>query len=150
MSAIISALDNYTPSQIGENGSVELAWSNGIRERIIQLSFQLTRTRDQDSNNKLAVQTEKLLKDLAISYKTFTIGKAEYVEYMSLLYRMIVHTRDIIDGKGEYTLSYMLLGVLYKEYPVLAKFAFRHFLLSPEGSTDFHPYGSWKDIKYMI
>ena len=40
MSAIISALDNYTPSQIGENGSVELAWSNGIRERIIQLSFQ--------------------------------------------------------------------------------------------------------------
>ena len=149
MSAIISALDNYTPSQIGENGSVEFAWSNGIRERIVQLSFQLTRTRDQDSNNKLAVQTEKLLKDLAISYKTFTIGKAEYVEYMSLLYRMIAHTRDIIDGKGEYTLSYMLLGVWYKEYPELAKFAFRHFLLSPEGSTDFHPYGSWKDVKYL-
>jgi Mg-chelatase subunit ChlD len=149
MSAIISALDNYTPSQIGENGSVELAWSNGIRERIVQLSFQLTRTRDQDSINKLAIQTEKLLKDLAISYKLSTIGKAEYVEYMSLLYRMIGHTRDIIDGKGEYTLSYMLLSVWYKEYPELAKFAFRHFLLSPEGITDFHPYGSWKDVKYL-
>ena len=149
MSAIISALDNYTPSQIGEKGSVELAWSNCIRERIVQLSFQLTRTRDQDSINKLAVQTEKLLKDLAISYKSSTIGKAEYVEYMSLLYRMIGHTRDIVDGKGEYTLSYMLLSVWYKEYPELAKFAFRHFLLSPEGSTDFHPYGSWKDVKYL-
>lgn len=149
MSAIISALDNYTPSQIGENGTTEYTWSNSVRERIIQLSFQLTRTRDQESINKLAIQTEKILKDLASSYKSSSITKSEYVGYMSLLYRMIGHTRDIIDGKGEYTLSYMLLGVWHKEHPELAKFAFRHFLLSPEGSTDVHPYGSWKDVKYF-
>jgi hypothetical protein len=149
MSAIISALDNYTPSQIGENGSVEYTWSNSIRERIVQLSFQLTRTRDQDSINNLGIQTEKILKDLSISYKSSSISREEYIEYMSLLYRMIGHTRDIIDGKGEYSLSYMLLGVWNKEHPELAKFAFRHFVLSPEGSTDFHPYGSWKDVKYL-
>ena len=149
MSAIISALDNFTPSQIGENGSVEYTWSNSIRERIVQLSFQLTRTRDQDSINNLGVQTEKILKDLASSYKASTISREEYIEYMSLLYRMIGHTRDIVDGKGEYALSYMLLGVWHKEHPELAKFAFRHFVLSPEGSTDFHPYGSWKDVKYL-
>ena len=149
MSAIISALDNYTPSQIGENGTTEYTWSNSVRERIIQLSFQLTRTRDQESINKLAIQTEKILKDLASSYKSSSITKSEYVEYMSLLYRMIGHTRDIIDGKGEYTLSYMLLGVWHKEHPELAKFAFRHFLLSPEGTNDVHPYGSWKDVKYF-
>ena len=92
---------------------------------------------------------EKILKDLASSYKSSSITKSEYVEYMSLLYRMIGHTRDIIDGKGEYTLSYMLLGVWHKEHPELAKFAFRQFLLSPEGTTDVHPYGSWKDVKYF-
>ena len=149
MSAIISALDNFTPSQIGENGSVEYTWSNSIRERIVQLSFQLTRTRDQDSINNLGIQTEKILKDLASSYKASTISREEYIEYMSLLYRMIAHTRDIVDGKGEYSLSYMLLGVWYKEDPKLAEFAFRHFVLSPEGSPDFHPYGSWKDVKYL-
>ena len=49
MSAIISALDNYTPSQIGEKGSIEYTWSNSIRERIVQLSFQLTRSRDKET-----------------------------------------------------------------------------------------------------
>lgn len=149
MSAIISALDNYTPSQIGENGSMEFTWSNSIRERIIQLSFQLTRTKDECSINNLAVQTETILSDISTHYNSSIISRIEYIEYMSLLYRMIGHTRDIIDGKGEYALSYMLLGVWYKKHPELAKFAFRHFLISPEGNTDFHPYGSWKDVKYL-
>lgn len=149
MSAIISALDNYTPSQIGENGSIEYTWSNSIRERIVQLSFQLTRTRDEYSIKNLANKTEQILKDLTISYKSSSISKTEYIEYMSLLYRMIAHTRDIIDGKGEYALSYMLLEVWNKEHPELAKFVFQHFLVSPEGTTDVHPYGSWKDVKYF-
>jgi len=149
MSTIISALDSFTPSQIGEKGSIEYTWSNGIRERIIQLSFQLTRTRDESVIGKLSSQTDKILKDLASSYNTGSISREEYVEYMSLMYRMIGQTRDIIDGKGEYTLSYMLLVVWYNNYPELAKFAFRHFLLSPEGTTNFHPYGSWKDVKYL-
>ena len=51
MSALISALNDFTPFQIGENGSSEYTWSNNVRERIIQLSFQLTRTRDENSIN---------------------------------------------------------------------------------------------------
>ena len=63
---------------------------------------------------------------------------------------MIGHTRDIIDGKGEYRLSYMLLEVWHTYHPELAKFALRLFVLPPDGVTnDFHPYGSWKDIKYL-
>lgn len=147
MSLFISALDNFTPSQIGENGSGEYTWSNSIRERIIQLSFQLTRTSDCSN---LSTHTHKLLDELYNSYKTTTLSREEYIEYMSLLYRMIAHTRDIIDGKGEYNLSYMLLEVWHSHYPELAKFAFHLFVLPPQGVTcDFHPYGSWKDIKYL-
>lgn len=148
MSALISALDNYTPSQIGENGSTEYTWSNNIRERILQLSFQLTRVRDENTINKLAEQTDKIIKELNGSYKASILSREEYLEYMSIMYRMIGHTRDIIDGKGEYSLSYMLLGVWHKHHPELAKFAFRLFVLPPDGaSNDFHPYGSWKDVK---
>ena len=105
MSLFVSALDNFTPSQLGENGSTEYAWSNSIRERIIQLSFQLTRTKD---STRLSTQTNQLLDDLHNALKASTISHEEYIEYMSLLYRMIAHTRDIIDGKGEYSLSYMV------------------------------------------
>jgi hypothetical protein len=147
MSAIISALDNFTPSQIGENGSSEYTWSNNIRERIIQLSFQLTRVRDENTINNLSKQTDIILKDLTNSYKASMISREEYLAYMSIMFRMIGHTRDIIDGKGEYALSYMLLEVWNKHYPELAKFALRLFVLPI--TKDFHPYGSWKDIKYL-
>lgn len=147
MSAIISALDNFTPLQIGENGSSEYTWSNNVRERIIQLSFQLTRVRDEITINNLSNKTDIILKDLTNSYKASMLSREEYLEYMSIMFRMIGHTRDIIDGKGEYALSYMLLEVWNKHYPELAKFALRLFVLPI--TNDFHPYGSWKDIKYI-
>ena len=40
MAALIGALDNYTSTQIGENGHTEYTWSNNIKERILQVSFQ--------------------------------------------------------------------------------------------------------------
>jgi hypothetical protein len=58
MASLISALDKHTPSQIGENGSTEYTWSNSIKERINQLSFQLTRTRDSNTIDQLALQTD--------------------------------------------------------------------------------------------
>ena len=143
MSLLVSALDNFTPTQLGENGSSEYGWSNSVRERILQLSFQLTRTRDANTINKLAIQTDKVLKDLKSSY----ICREEYVEYMSIMFRMIGQTRDIIEGKGEYELSYMLLEVWYNNYPELAKFAFKLFVIFGDGTQ--HPYGSWKDVKYL-
>jgi len=148
MAALISALDNYTPSQIGENGHTEYGWSNQIQERITQLHFQITRT-DSSKIENLANLTNKLLHDIAGAYKTQTIAKNQYIEYLSVLYKMVGHTRDIIDGKGEYTLAYMLLKVWHAFNPELAKFAFKHFLVSPEGQADFHPYGSWKDVKFL-
>jgi hypothetical protein len=150
MSLLVSALDNYTSSQLGENGSIEYTWSNNVREKIIQLSFQLTRVRDENTIDRLAIQTNTILKELNDSYKVSILSREEYIEYMSIMFRMIGHTRDIIDGKGEYTLSYMLLEVWYIHHPELAKFAFRLFFLPPDNaSTHFHPYGSWKDIKYL-
>jgi hypothetical protein len=60
---------------------------------------------------------------------------------------MIGHTRDIIDGKGEYTLSYMMVYIWHKFYPKLALFALRCFVTLD--NKDIHQYGSWKDLKYF-
>ena len=149
MSLLVSALDNCTPLQSGENGIIEYTWSNNIREKIIQLSFQLTRVRDDTIINKLVNQTDTILKNLNASYKLSTISREEYLEYMSIMFRIIGYTRDIIGGKGEYSLSFSLLEVWNTHYPELAKFAFKLFVLPPDFTNDFHPYGSWKDIKYF-
>ena len=144
MAALIGALDNYTSKQIGENGHLENAWSTDVRERILQLSFQFTRTKDYAS---LAWPTAKLINEIQTEYKNGAILKEVYIEYMVLLYKMIGQTRDIIDGKGEYSLSYMLLNTWASVNLDLAKFALKQFVMND--NPDVHPYGSWKDIKYL-
>jgi hypothetical protein len=144
MSALIHALDIHTPKQIGENGHVEYTWSNNIREKILQLSFQLTRT-DERGVQKLA----SVLGDILGNLKTQqTINTVLTCEYLILLYKMIGQTRDIVDGKGECTLTYMMIYVWHKFYPELAYHAVKCLVdFGDDGKT--HQYGSWKDIKYL-
>ena len=58
------------------------------------------------------------------------------------LYRLIAHTRDIIDGLGERDLTYAMICVWYRYHPVLAIKALR-FIVTSVGI------GSWADIKYI-
>jgi Mg-chelatase subunit ChlD len=145
MAALINALDNYTPKQVGENGHVEYGWSNDIRERILQFNFQLVRTSDTSGLKTVLTDILSVLKYNATSN---SIMERELARgYLSLLYRMIGHTRDIIDGKGEYNLTYMMIYTWYDFYPELAKFALK--CLVDLGDRNIHQYGSWKDIKYF-
>ena len=36
------------------------------------------------------------------------------IEHIKIIYKLIGYTRDIIAGKGEYNLTYMLISGLYK------------------------------------
>jgi hypothetical protein len=138
MSALISSLDKHTAKNIGENGSVQHTWSNDMDEKIVQLFFQLVRTKDTtDLENKL---TELLSRIKGNEHK--------YLKQLTLLYKLIGQTRDIVSGKGEYSLSYMMICVWYKFWPELAKNAFTFFVLPPNKNIK-HQYGSWKDVKYM-
>lgn len=59
-----------------------------------------------------------------------------------MLYRLIAHTRDINDGLGERDLTYAMICVWYRHYPVQAIKALR-FIVTSVGI------GSWADIKYL-
>ena len=147
MAALVGALDNLTPTQIGENCHLEYGWSNKIQEKILQFSFQLTRTDD------LAIKRLQTILNVLLDSLTHTISTGSLPEkevatgYLSILYRMIGQTRDIIDGKGEYMLTYMMIFAWYQFYPELAIFALQ--CLVKHGDTNEHPYGSWKDMKYF-
>jgi hypothetical protein len=139
MSALIQALDNVTPKTLGENGHVEYGWSNSVKERILQFSSQVTRT-DVSGVAKLERTLDGILGELAKKKKN-----NETMELLVLLYKMIGHTRDIIDGKGECVITYMMIVSWYRYYPELAI----HALKCLVNLGDLHQYGSWKDIKYL-
>jgi len=145
MSALIHALDTHTGKQIGENGHAEYSYSNGLREQVVQLSFQLTRTQNSRS-------VEKVLDNLLQTIKTDLTAhhwlSGVHIELLVVLYKMIGHTRDAQNGKGEYALAYMMIYVWNKHFPELASRAASTFVQSPEGTSE-PPYGSWKDIKHL-
>ncbi len=59
-----------------------------------------------------------------------------------LLYRLIAHTRSVNDGLGERDLTYAMICVWYRHYPIHAIKALR-YIVSTYGI------GSWADIKYI-
>lgn len=137
-----------TPKQYGENGEVEYGWSDDKREWIVQFFFQLIRT-DESTMTNLEMRLREILYFLMNSLRLKS--NSVYSTYIILLYKMIGQTRDIIDGKGERSLTYMMIYVWYDFFPELAIFALNSLnceKLNKEREKE-HPYGSWKDLKYF-
>lgn len=181
--ALLNSIDRTAPAllQRGEKGHAEYSYATGtgsssFRERITQFSFQVTRTKGDSELNKLRTVLYDLLRDLKQSLLTLKssfltnkdsddfnaneMAKATTIEFIVMLYKMIGHTRDIIDGKGEYTLTYMMIFVWDQFWPQLAKHAVyccvsesAFYNASSNASSNEedskHPFGSWKDIKYL-
>ena len=68
---------------------------------------------------------------------------------LMMMYKLIGQTRDIVSGKGEQQLAFMQIWGLYESSPKfqnLAQNAFYYFVMPVNNK---HPYGSWKDLKYL-
>ena len=143
-SSFIAAMDKHTPTQTGENGHAEYTWSHNPSEKITQFYFQLVRCKDKSGLNDLAKQ----LNDMISFFKTPLVDSTTPTHLTELveLYRLIGHTRDVIEGKGERMLTYIQILVWNKHFPDLAKSAFTS-LVKADG--DIHQYGSWNDVKYF-
>lgn len=148
--------------QYGENGNAEYKWSTYFKEKIVQLSFQLTRTYDPTQKIMLGTKYSELLQEAFLSNQLDTETRAAYV---SSLYKLMLHTRDIIDGKGEYSLFYILFAEWVKLSEQLKRFygeKYTDHINCIENITNSaveslvyledhdHPYGSWKDMKYLL
>ena len=136
MASLIGALDQHTPKTIGENGHLEHGWSNNEEENLCQLYFQLVRSKN---HNNLESNWTKII--------TSFIGREKQkMRIFKMALKMVANVRDIKNGKGEYSLSYTLLNVLYNYYPAIAKLIFLKFLTMGDS---IHCLGSLKDIKYF-
>lgn len=143
MSSLIQTLDS---KQVGENGTYEYTWaanSNSIEEKIVQINFQLVRS--ENSKSMLIPNYYLLLTKLKDLYDKKD-ESVDYKKYIIILYKLIGYTRDIINGKGEYELTFMMVRYFYSFFPELG-IEFISTLVQI-GDKE-HPYGSWKDLKYL-
>jgi len=153
----MSALDHHTSQQLGEKGMTEYGWSNSLRDKIVQINFQLVRSLD---TTDIAIQYRLILAEVFSS----SVPQRERFEYAVLLYKMVAYTRDIIDGKGEYHLAHVLIAewarlgidpytrqVSQRANNELGIHLAEHALLSLVSlENQDHPLGSWKDMKYFL
>ena len=136
--------------QLGENMNEEYGWSSEIEDLLTQFHFQLTR----GASPKLEDKYQEILA------KIFAKSNAgSNPKYIIIVYKLIGYTRDIINGKGESQLTYMLISGLYKfsqspacdpddkcKLIAMATSALESLVRISNGV---HPYGSWKDLKYF-
>ena len=146
-SPFVAGMDNHTPKSYGEKGHLQHGWSHKLQERIVQLSFQLVRT-TKDGAALLANTFGTILFEIK-GIKNVD----QRAEYMDIARRLLLSTRDLEDGKGEWALTYALLKVYYNHYPEEALKMVKYFVTDlPEAHLEGkakHPYGSWKDIKSL-
>jgi len=134
-----------------------------LKENIVQLSFQLVRganlqllsTKFKDilqilncniKKDETATEEAEALSNEALSNEALS---NEAKDYLTIVCKLVAQTRDIIDGKGEYTLSYMLVYELYQFFPKMAEQILSRFFHLTLEESSVHPYGSWKDVKYF-
>ena len=160
-SSLVAALDTHTPLQLGQKGHVEYGWSNDIQERIVQLSFQITRTTPEGVNElgetfyNIAFPLRNILtKDAATADNgsvspTLHAEQEKASELLDVLRRMVLQTRDIEAGKGEWALGRELLRQWYRIYPEEALKMIKYYVQPLPLGDKAHPFGSWKDIKFL-
>jgi hypothetical protein len=160
-------MEKEIPSRIGINGQCQYEWSTNIREQLVQYYYQLVRPEpgNQYKYDYLEAQYFILVSSIILNNGDTKhnprMSKGGQRECLMMAYKMIAQTRDILMGKGEYKLSYIMIAVLsYMNVSYdglstinMAKHALRSFVLNIPSPTHHHnnsrSYGSWKDIKYF-
>lgn len=111
----INDLINFENDINSDNSDIEhpndYKWSTYFNEKIIKLSYLLKRTYDIEEQHNIRNVYNDLLHEAFLSNN---IDETTRRSYISLLYRVMLYTRDIVEGKGEYKLFYILLGVWVK------------------------------------
>ena len=169
LSPLIKALDDnaYKTTvvgyQYGENNHIEYKSVDTslvtLQEKIMQFSFQLVRTNSEAGFSSVAEETREILSIIMSGVKTFNKGSDDYntcVGMGIIMFKLLAQTRDIICGKGEYALFYVMLlewaKIDFRFFEYVIETLVYDVADADNGDTNSkqHPLGSWKDMKYFL
>jgi len=138
-----------TPKQaLGEVSEKDLEWEplpvSFFHELINQINFQIVRTKTPEG------VVQKYKEALIMLKKAVEIEKSEeYVDLIAILIKMCAYTRDIVNGMGEWVFSYHMVLAIGEVFPKIGRHVFKSFVDLEIDGKPVHPYGSWKDVKYI-
>jgi hypothetical protein len=162
--------------QYGENNHLEYKSVDislvTLQEKITQFSFQLVRTSSETGFSTVAKETRDILSIIMNGIKTFDKGSDSYnkcIDMGVIMFKLLAQTRDIICGKGEYALFYVILLEWSKIDFGFFEYVIETLVYDVGGAEDVvdagdegdgngmcdtkskqHPLGSWKDMKYFL
>lgn len=162
----LSSTPHHT-HQYGENNHIEYkkvkVSVENLQERILQFQFQLVRTNEEGKLQSIATETREILHFImsAIRATDSTITEEERGSYINMgviMFKLLAHTRDIVSGKGEYMLFYVMLSEWAKIDILFFDFVIKSLVYDWTGGGEdkdnkdnhAHPLGSWKDMKYFL
>jgi len=108
------------------------------KDKVVYFYYQFSRTEDLKI---LRAEFSDFIQVLKIDRKN-----PEFETYALQIYKLVLHTRDQYNGKGEHDISYMLIDVLYEHMPTIALACLYQFVNPCYCKQAF---GSWRDIKYL-
>jgi len=121
-----------------------------FKNDIVHLFYILSHRRfETNSWCKNTIQIKKLA--LLFESLVRSIFQNNDKEYFQLIQKLILYTRDILYGKGEQYLSYMMITAFYKYYPEDAMSLVNSFVYSKCNENGIYrpPYGCWRDMKHI-
>ena len=151
--------------QTGEANQTEYSPTTRVddyAENLCQLFFQLVRTNNTAQLDRLRYQYTTSVSALLTSLKSEGITQLRLQEcrqYLQMYFTLILQTRDIKGGKGEWLLSYNLVAGLLEispnhpeafELAVSAVSLMTGFRRELNQTVSWYSYGSWKDLKYIL
>jgi hypothetical protein len=153
--------------QYGKNNHVEYKGVTTslatLQEKVMQFSFQLVRTSSETSLSVVANDTREILNIIMSGIKTIDKSSCDYkrcVDMGVIMFKLLAQTRDIIGGKGEYMLFYVMLLEWAKVDFRFFEYVIETLVYDTQDSADStdtgdakskqHPLGSWKDMKYFL
>ncbi len=155
---------NSVSRQYGDNNHIEYKKSEStLQERIIQFQFQLVRTKNNDGFKNIATETREILSIImsGINNPSNSAEHKKYIDMGVIMFKLLAHTRDIVAGKGECMLFYVMLMEWADINFMLFDFVINSLVYDTSNyiETDIpntihphphHPLGSWKDMKYFL
>jgi hypothetical protein len=125
--------------------------SSYFQEQIVHLYLNITRKTNDLVVKELASQFRELLvllKQELVNHRCngFLDSDFKYLPYIDFAYRLVAHTRDIVGGKGEHELFYMMIYELHRLFPSLSVYLLHNYIgVCKVGSS----LGCWRDMKYL-
>jgi len=103
-----------------------------FKQQFLDFSFSISR--DNDTLMVLSKSLDKMIQPLHLYY----LKNSLYHPHLELLFQYILFLRDIRKGKGERTMTFMMIYTLYSYFPELSFYAIQLIV---------YIFGSWRDIR---